>query len=84
MYIREVDASDAGTDYTVECSRDSGATWTVMPLSEKYTLPDGVRVVEGGETDVSSQSSGTSPRWRFKTLNNKMVELNSLYLYWTN
>ncbi|MBN9335781.1 hypothetical protein [Devosia sp.] len=81
--VREVEAATAGTDYTFECSRDAGANWTVMTLSERYSMPSGLRVVEAAETDVSGQPSGTSPRWRFKTLNNKNVELHDVFFYWS-
>jgi hypothetical protein len=82
--VKEVDAAVAGTDYTLECSRDDGTTWTAMTLTERYTMPTtGLRVVEAAETDVSGQPSGTVPRWRFKTLNNKNVELHDVYLYWS-
>ncbi|QYO75338.1 hypothetical protein [Devosia salina] len=83
--VKEVDTAVAGTDYTFECSRDGGATYTTMALTELYTSASptaGMRVVEAAETDVSGQPSGTSPRWRFKTLNNKMVELHDAYFYW--
>ncbi|WP_354042548.1 hypothetical protein [Devosia sp. UYZn731] len=84
--VREVDAAAAGTDYTLECSRDGGTTWSTMTLTELFTSPSptaGIRVVEAAETSVSSQPSGTAPRWRFKTLNNKNVELHDVYIYWS-
>ncbi|MEO9297557.1 hypothetical protein [Devosia alba] len=80
--VKEVDAATAGTDYTMECSRDGGTTWASMTLTEKFSTPGGLRVVESADTDVSGQPSGTAPRWRFKTLNNKMVELHDAYFYW--
>ncbi|SMQ65822.1 hypothetical protein SAMN06295905_1325 [Devosia lucknowensis] len=80
--VREADAAVAGTDYFLDCSRDGGTTWTAMVLTERYTSGN-LRVVEAAETDVSSQPSGTAVRWRFKTLNNKNVELHDLYLYWS-
>lgn len=83
--VKEVVAATAGTDYMLECSRDGGTTWTAMALTELFTSASptaSIRVVEAAETDVSGQPSGTSPRWRFKTLNNKMVEMHDAYLYW--
>lgn len=83
--VKEVDAATAGTDYTVECSRDGGTTWAAMTLTELFTSPSptaSIRVVNAAETVVSGQPSGTAPRWRFKTLNNKNVELHDAYLYW--
>ena len=85
LRVREIDTAAAGTDYTLECSRDNGTTWASMTLTELYTSPSptsGVRVVQAAETDVSTQPSGTALRWRFKTLNNKMVELHDIYLHW--
>jgi hypothetical protein len=82
--VKEVEAATAGADYTLECSRDNGTTWTAMTLTERYTTPTtGLRVVEAAETDVSTHPSGTAPRWRFKTFNNKNVELHGVYLYWS-
>jgi hypothetical protein len=86
ILVKEVDAATAGTDYTLECSRDGGTTWSTMTLTELFTSASptaSIRVVEAAETDVSGQPSGTSPRWRFKTLNNKNVELHDVYFYWS-
>ncbi|AKR55694.1 Flagellar hook-length control protein FliK [Devosia sp. H5989] len=83
--VKEVDAAVAGTDYTLECSRDGGATWSVMTLTELFTSASptaGIRVVQAAETDVSGQPSGTAPRWRFKTSGNKMIELHDVYFSW--
>ncbi|AKR57114.1 hypothetical protein XM25_15190 [Devosia sp. H5989] len=86
LCVKEVDAAVAGTDYTLECSRDGGTTWAAMALSELFTSSSptaSVRVVEADETDVSGQPLGTAPRWRFKTLNTKAVELHAACLYWS-
>jgi hypothetical protein len=86
LRVKENDASVAGTDYTLECSRDGGATWSMMTLTELFTSPSptaSIHVVEAAETYVAGQPSGTSPRWRFKTLNNKNVELHDALLYWS-
>lgn len=82
LRVKKVDVATAGTDYTLECSRDGGTTWAAMTLAEMYTAA-GLLYVEAAETSVAAQPSGTAPRWRFKTLNNKNVELHDLYLYWT-
>lgn len=84
--VKEADAATAGTDYTLECSRDGGTTWSTMTLTELFTSPSptaGIRVVEAAETSVAGQPSGTAPRWRFKTLNTKNVELHDVYIYWS-
>lgn len=82
LRVKEVAAAAAGTDYTLECSRDGGTTWAAMTLTEMYAVA-GLLYIEAAETSVSGQPSGTAPRWRFKTFNNKNVELHDLYLYWT-
>lgn len=83
--VKEVDAAVAGTDYTFEVSRDGGTAWTAATLTGLFTSPSptaSIRVCETDEVDVSGQPSGTSPRWRFNTLNNKMIELHDAALYW--
>lgn len=86
LRVKEVSAATAGTDYTLECSRDGGTTWSTMTLTELFTSASptaDIRVVEAVEIDVSGQPSGTAPRWRFKTLNNKNVELHDVYFCWS-
>ncbi|WP_324615024.1 DUF2793 domain-containing protein [Hyphomicrobium album] len=80
--VKEVDAATAGTDYTLEFSRDDGTTWSAATLTEVFTAPGSIRVCETNLVDVTGQPSGTALRWRFKTLNNKMVELHDAFLYW--
>lgn len=83
LSLKEVDAATAETDYTLEFSRDGGTTWTAATLTELYTMPTtGMRMVETNEVSVAAQPSGTAPRWRFKTLNNKNVELDAVGIYW--
>jgi hypothetical protein len=69
--LEPIDAIVLGTDYTVEVSRDGG-TWTAATLSQIATI-DTRKIVETNAVDVSGQPSGTSPRARLKTLNNKSV-----------
>lgn len=85
LRVKEVDAAVAGTDYTLEYTRDNGTTWTLATLTELFTSPSpvaGIRVVSAVETDISAQPTGTNVRWRFKTLNNKNVEFHDIYLEW--
>ncbi|MET3900351.1 hypothetical protein ABIB57_004317 [Devosia sp. UYZn731] len=37
--VKEVDAATAGTDYTLEGSRDGVTTWSTMTLTELFTSP---------------------------------------------
>lgn len=83
--VKEVNAATAGTDYTLEFSRDGGTTWTTATLTELFTSPSpdaSIVVVSSNVVTVSGQPAGTSPMWRFKTLNNKNVQLYDAALYW--
>lgn len=80
--VKEVDAATAGTDYTLEFSRNNGANWVAATLTELFTVPGSIRVCETNDVDVSGHSDTGQLRWRFKTLNNKMVELHDLHRYW--
>lgn len=56
-----------------------GGSTGPFPVGSSFPTAS-IRVVEAAETSVSGQPCGTSPRWHFKTLNNKMVELHDAYL----
>lgn len=77
--VREVDAAVAGTDYFLDCSRDDGVTWTQMALAELFNNGT-LRTVEAAETDLTGTPTGTMVRWRFRTANNKNVELHDIYI----
>lgn len=81
--VMENEPAIAGTDYTLEFSRDDGTTWSIATLTEKFTDAAGNRVVEAAMTNVASQPTGTNLRWRFKTLNNKNVDLVDMCFYWS-
>lgn len=83
LLVKEVGgASVAGTDYTLDCSRDGGTTFAAMTLTELFTLPNGLIAVQAAGTDVTGQPSNNTPRWRFKTLNNKNVEFHGVHFIW--
>lgn len=81
LRVKEVDTVVANTDYTLEVSRDGGTTWIALTLSKLYTGVDGVAVVISSVTPFTG-ATGTSMKFRFKTLNNKMVELHDWLLEW--
>lgn len=80
--IISVDPITLNTDLMMDVSRDGGTTWTQVTLVERYTQPGSVKVIESNSVDVSGQPSGTAPRWRIRTANNKMVEILDMTLYW--
>lgn len=86
LLVREVEAGVAGTDYSLEFSRDGGTSWTTATLTELFTMPSpeaDTIVVQSNDVNVSGQPSGTSLRWRFKTLTTKMIELRAAHVYWS-
>jgi hypothetical protein len=79
-----VDAITINTDLVVEVSRDDGTTWSAGTLADKFTTPGtSHHVLDTGDISVSGQPSGTSIRWRIKTLNNKNLEIHDAYLRWS-
>lgn len=82
VLIDEIDAAVPGTDYTLEFSRDGRTNWSTATLTDLYTRPDGLHVVETNAVDVSGQPSGTAPAWRFKTVSGDMVGLAGIALKW--
>ena len=84
--VKEVEAGVAGTDYSIEFSRNNGTDWTTATLTELFISPSpeaSIVVVQTNDVNVSGQSSGTLLRWRFKTLTNKIVELRAAHMYWS-
>ena len=74
---KAIDAVTMNTDATVEVSRDGGTTYTTATLVE--TIDQGSsRKTFAGTVDVSGQPSGTSVKWRYKTLNGKEQQLHKI------
>lgn len=72
------------TDFTAEVSRDGGTTFTACTLALKSTLgASGTKYYESASTDISSQPSGTSMKYRIKTLNNKKIQVHGVALKWS-
>lgn len=78
-----VDTPTLNTDLMLDVSRDGGTTWTTSTLSLAYTAPGSIKVLTTNNVSVSGQPSGTSPKWRIRTANNKMVHIRDVYLYWS-
>jgi hypothetical protein len=80
--VTYIDAITLGTDLTFEVSRDDGTTWTEVDMTEKFTI-GAVRILEGAETSLAAQPSGSDMRWRLSSGNSKRFALNDIYFYWT-
>jgi len=69
------------TDLSAEISRDGGSTWTAVTLATGSTQSS-FTLYEGG-VDISSQPSGTSMKYRVKTLNGKTIYISGVVLRWS-
>lgn len=79
--IEAVDAAALNTDATFEVSRDGGTTWAAASVVAYHTL--GTKTyVESTDISVTTQPSGTTPTWRYKTFNTKRVYLHGVKLGW--
>ena len=75
-----VDAVSPNTDITAEISRDGGTNWTAATLTAGAT--NGGFINYEGSCDISGQPSGTSMKYRVKTLNTKEVRVSGVVLRW--
>ena len=66
------------TDFTAEATRD-GATWTAGTLSDTGLTISGFKVL-WAMVDVSAQPSGTTVKYRMKTLNTKSQQAKGIAL----
>jgi hypothetical protein len=66
------------TDFSVDVSRDGGTTWTAVTLALTVDY-GGVKMYEG-VVSISAQPSGSSMKWRAKSLTNKNVVMSGVVL----
>ena len=86
-YTNAVGTATLGTDLSVEFSADNGSNWTDFGIG-----PSDSQGTTGGHTIVSkhdvslTSASGTSMRWRVKTLNqsaSKSTKIQAVSLGWS-
>lgn len=82
VQVAENEAIAINTDLTAEVSRDGGTTWTTGTLALSTNL-NGMKIYEASDIDISGQPSGTSMKWRVKTLNNKNVDVSGVVMQWS-
>ena len=73
-----------GTDLTAEFSADNGSTWTAATLVDKGTT--GSHNIASAHDITRTSTSGTSMRWRVKTLNQsatKETRIQAVSLGWS-
>lgn len=59
------------SEIVMSLSRNNGANFGTITLSEKFTRSDGSIYLDSGVFDLTSLPSGNSGKWRIQTLNNK-------------
>ena len=80
VQAQPVDSITLNTDLTAEISRDGGTNWTAVTLTAG-SLNGGFYTYEGN-ADLTGQPSGTSIKYRIKTLNLKQVRVSGVVLRW--
>lgn len=75
-------AMTINTDFTAEASRDGGSTWTAITLA-LVSNPVGTVEQYEGSASISAQPSGSSMKYRLKTLNNKDIDVTGTVFQWS-
>ena len=74
--------STVNTDFKGYVSRDNGTTYTQGTLALVQTLADTTVAYEFDSLSISAQPSGTAPRFKFTTHNNKEIQLHGAVVQW--
>lgn len=83
VQIKDITGGSAvNTDFKGWVSRDNGTTWTQGTLALVQTLADATLAYEFDSLDIAAQPSGTAPRFKFATFNNKEIQLHGAIVQW--
>lgn len=75
----EFDAATPNTDFIAEFSRDGGTTWTAANLTlSSYLVVGNYKMYEAQPFSVTGQPSGSSMKWRVRTLTNKNIAISGI------
>lgn len=75
----EFDAATPNTDFVAEFSRDGGTTWTAANLTlSPYLVVGNYKMYEAQPFSVTAQPSGSSMKWRARTLTNKNIAISGI------
>jgi hypothetical protein len=80
-FIDPQESITINTDFTAEASRDGGTTWTAITLA-LTSNPVGTVEQYEGTASISAQPSGSSMKYRLKTLNNKDIDVTGTVFQW--
>lgn len=81
-FIDPQESITINTDFTAEASRDGGTTWTAITLA-LTSNPVGTVEQYEGTASISAQPSGSSMKYRLKTLNNKDIDVTGTVFQWS-
>jgi len=81
IFEEDVDAITLNTDIKAYVSRDDGANWTQITLTDEGNYSGSKRILTG-EADISAQPSGTDMVYKITTLNEKDLKLYGTALSW--
>ena len=82
LFEEDIDSIILNTDLKAYMSRDNGASWTQLTLINEGNYDSSKKILASGSTDILSQPSGTSMKWKIETLNNKNLKLHSIGNNW--
>ena len=83
-YTNSIGTAVINTDITAEFSADNGSTWTAMTLASQGTT--GGHTILSAHDVTRTSTSGTSMRYRIKTLNqssSKATRIHAVSLGWS-
>ena len=83
-YSNSIGTAVINTDITAEFSADNGSTWTAMTLASQGTT--GGHTILTASDVTRTSTSGTSMRYRIKTLNqsaSKSTRIHAVSLGWS-
>ncbi len=81
VLLEDVDAVTINTDLIAKISRDGGANYSTVTLSDDGNFDASKRILTGS-VDISGQPSGTSMEYKLETANAKDLKIHSAALNW--
>jgi len=81
IFEEDVDAITVNTDIKAYVSRDDGANYTQVTLTDEGDYSGSKRILSG-EVDISGQPEDTDMIYKIETLNNKDLKLHGIGLSW--
>lgn len=81
LFEEDVDAVTLNTDLKAYVSRDNGANWIQVTLSDEGDYDTSKRILVG-TADISGQAADKTMKWKVETLNNKDLKLHGIGMLW--